>query len=84
MPNYSPARQPSIVTACCVVHNLIIIHKGRDEYFDGYIEPDESEGDSDDDGGGAGQVELVNTSPHSVQTMGTRRDELAITMWDAY
>ncbi|XP_058218148.1 uncharacterized protein LOC131329093 [Rhododendron vialii] len=84
MPNYSLARQPSIVTACCVVHNMIVIHKGRDEYFDGYMEADEWEGDSDDGGGGAGQVELVNTSLHSVQTMGKRRDDMAIAMWDAY
>ncbi|KAI8559454.1 hypothetical protein RHMOL_Rhmol04G0175100 [Rhododendron molle] len=85
MPNYDNARQPTIVTACCVIHNFILMHHGRDEYFDGYNEDVEWEGDSDEEvDDDVGEVEPLNTSRVGLDLMARKRDEMAIQMWDAY
>ncbi|KAI8559019.1 hypothetical protein RHMOL_Rhmol04G0141800 [Rhododendron molle] len=90
MPRYPCARQPTIVTACCVVHNWIIDRRGRDEFFDGYNEHDwEWEGNEEDtNGNGAeehvGEVEPINMSRQNLQLMSIRRDEIAQQIWADY
>ncbi|KAI8552169.1 hypothetical protein RHMOL_Rhmol06G0244700 [Rhododendron molle] len=85
MPNYDNTRQPTIVTACCVIHNFILMHHGRDEYFDGYNEDVEWDGDSDEEvDDDVGEVEPLNTSRVGLDLMARKRDEMAIQMWDAY
>ncbi|XP_058192171.1 uncharacterized protein LOC131309571 [Rhododendron vialii] len=77
MPSYKPVRQPSIVTACCVVHNWIIIHRQRDLYFD-------SSDDDDDEEEDGGDIEVVNMSRGSLQQMANRRDKIATQLWNAH
>ncbi|KAI8570714.1 hypothetical protein RHMOL_Rhmol01G0057700 [Rhododendron molle] len=85
MPNYDNAHQPTIVTACCVIHNFILMHHGRDEYFDGYNEDVEWEGETDEEvDDDVGEVEPLNTSRVGLELLARKRDEMAIQMWDAY
>ncbi|KAI8550640.1 hypothetical protein RHMOL_Rhmol01G0214800 [Rhododendron molle] len=88
MPRYSCARQPTIVTACCVVHNWIIERRGRDEFFDGYNEHDWEWNEEETDGNGAGEhvgeVEPINMSRQNLQLMSIRRDEIAQQLWNDY
>ncbi|XP_058209917.1 uncharacterized protein LOC131322574 [Rhododendron vialii] len=77
MPSYKPVRQPSIVTACCVVHNWIIIQRQRDLYFD-------SSDDDDDEEEDGGDIEVVNMSRGGLQQMANRRDEIATQLWNAH
>ncbi|XP_058211855.1 uncharacterized protein LOC131324046 [Rhododendron vialii] len=86
MPNYDYALQSTIVTACCVIHNFILMHHGRDEYFDGYNKDIEWEGETDEevDNDDVGEVEPLNTSCVGLELMAHKRDQMAIEMWDAY
>ncbi|KAH7849626.1 hypothetical protein Vadar_020591 [Vaccinium darrowii] len=81
-------RQPQIVTACCVVHNWIIIQQGRDEFFDGFNDDTEWEADgghdNDDVDGVQANVEHVDMSATNVQLMAIRRDEIAEQLWEDY
>ncbi|KAH7836886.1 hypothetical protein Vadar_006980 [Vaccinium darrowii] len=71
MPNYPPACQPQIVTACCVVHNWIIIQRGRDEFFDGFNDDAEWEADgghdNDDVDGVQANVEHMDMSAANLE-----------------
>ncbi|KAH7847461.1 hypothetical protein Vadar_026337 [Vaccinium darrowii] len=87
-PNPPITRQPQIVTACCVVHNWIIIQRGRDEFFDGFNDDAEWEADggndNDDVDGVQANVEHMDMSAANVALMGTRRDEIAEQLWADY
>ncbi|XP_058197654.1 uncharacterized protein LOC131313382 isoform X1 [Rhododendron vialii] len=86
MPSYNEARQPGIVTACCVIHNWIIMNRGRDDFFDDFEDDGQWEGGENEEGNVAnvGPVEPFNMSPHNTQLMAQRRTELAQWMWESY
>lgn len=82
MPSYPPVRQSTIVTACCVIHNFILIYRGRDSFFDS--DDEEEDSDSENEEAGEDDLEGVNMSNQALQQMTTRRDQIAIALWNAY
>ena len=84
MTRYKPYRQPSIVTACCVVHNWIIIQRHRDEFFEGYEEEDPQQNDDEDEEDNVDEHHHIDMSRVSLQEMEDRRNDLVEAMWTAH
>ncbi|KAL6318090.1 hypothetical protein AAG906_035235 [Vitis piasezkii] len=70
MPCYKPSRQPSIVVACCTLHNWIRLSTRNDQLFREYEVEDLSI---------EGEEESTKCS-----TMATCRDQIAEVMWANY
>ncbi|KAH7847178.1 hypothetical protein Vadar_022900 [Vaccinium darrowii] len=76
MPNFDEIRQPLIVTACCVVHNWVIMQRGWDDQFEEMVE----------NGGNPPQFPTIplDMSRATTDEMGNVRDGIAASMWEAY
>jgi len=76
MPNFDEVRQPLIVTACCVVHNWVIMQRGWDDQFEEMME----------NGGNPPQFPAIplDMSRGATDGMGNVRDGIAASMWEAY
>ena len=77
MPRFKPIRQGTIVLACCVVHNWIIMQRERDEFFD-------EEYVADEFGFNHEMNNVLNMSPEEINQLRAWRDELAFAMWQAH
>lgn len=74
MPEYHPVHETSIVIACCVVQNWVLIQRGRDEFFE-QIGEEVGHGNMEE-----GYSHIYMSS----EAMATTRDEIAGAMWEAY
>ncbi|KAL6336187.1 hypothetical protein AAG906_011069 [Vitis piasezkii] len=81
MPCYKPSRQPSIVVACCTLHNWIYLSTWNDQLFREYEVEDLSI---------EGEEESTSSKNHSIDLSdesadyGTCRDQIAKVMWANY
>ena len=81
MPCYKPSRQPSIVVACCTLHNWICLSTRNDKLFREYEVEDLSI---------EGEEESTSSTNHSIDlsyesaAMVACRDQIAEMMWETY
>lgn len=88
MPGYLLVRQPSIIMACCTLHNFIGTHNSNDPIFNGtdVAEPRMSEQpyayDNDDETGPSHLPEQYDFSPEAGLEMTSFREGVAQAMWE--
>ena len=82
MPCYKPSRQPSIVVACCTLHNWIRLSTQNDKLSREYEVEDLLV---------QGEEQSINSISHSIDlsyesvaTTATCRDQIAQVMWANY
>ena len=82
IPCYKPSRQPSIVVACCTLHNWIHLSTQNDKLFREYEVEDLSiEGEEESTSSTNHSIDLLD---ESAAAMATCRDQIAKVMWANY
>lgn len=82
MPCYKPSRQPSIVVACCTLHNWIRLSTRNDQLFREYEVEDLSiEGEEEST---SSRNHSIDLSDESAAAMAACRDQIAEVMWANY
>ena len=82
MPCYKPSRQPSIVDACCTLHNWIRLSTWNDQLFREYkVEDISVQGEKKSTGNTSHSIDLSNKS---VVAMTACKDQIAQAMWANY
>ncbi|RVW22028.1 uncharacterized protein LOC104877720 isoform X1 [Vitis vinifera] len=82
MPCYKPSRQPSIVVACCTLHNWIRLSTRNDQLFREYEVEDLSiEGEEEST---SSRNHSIDLSDESAAVMAACRDQIAEVMWANY
>ena len=82
MPCYKPSRQPSIVVACCTLHNWIRLSTRNDQLFREYEVEDLSiEGEEEST---SSRNHSIDLSYESAAAMAGCRDQIAQVMWANY
>ncbi|KAH7858729.1 hypothetical protein Vadar_027258 [Vaccinium darrowii] len=76
IPNFDEIRHPLIVTACCVIHNWVIMQRGWNDQFEEMVE----------NGGNPPQFPAIplDMSRGATDGMGNVRDGIAASMWKDY
>ncbi|RVW35882.1 hypothetical protein CK203_084612 [Vitis vinifera] len=82
MPCYKPSRQPSIVVACCTLHNWIRLSTRNDKLFREYEVEDLSiEGEEEST---SSKNHSIDLSDENAVAMAACRDQIAEVMWANY
>ena len=82
MPCYKPSRQPTIVVACCTLHNWIRLSTQNDQLFREYEVEDLSiEGEEEST---SSRNHSIDLSDESAAAMAACRDQIAEVMWANY
>ena len=82
MPCYKPSRQPSIVVACCTLHNRILLSTQNDQLCREYEVEDLSiQGEEESTSSTNHSIDL---SDESATAMIACRDQIARVMWANY
>ena len=78
MPCYKPSRQPSIIVACCTLHNWIHLSIRNDQLFREYeVEDISVQGEKKSTGNTSHSIDLSN---ESVVAMTACKDQIAQVM----
>ena len=82
MPCYKPSKRPSIVVACCTLHNWICLLTQNDQLFREYEVEDLSvQGEEESTSGTSHSIDL---SYESASTITACRNQIVQVMWENY
>ena len=82
MPCYKPSKRPSIVVACCTLHNWIRLSTRNDQLFRKYEVEDLSIQDEEENTSSINHS--INLSDESAVVIAACRDQIAQVIWANY